>query len=373
MVQSDPSYSAILLDWDLEQEHQFDERAALKIIRAVRRRNKKVPIFLIADRTLVSELPLEVIKQVHEYIHLFGDTPAFIANRVDFAVDRYDEQLAAALLPGAQEVHRSGRLFVGRAGTHGRRGFSEASGGYAVPYASSARICCAPTWASPPHRLVPGLTISVLRQSRSGMRRASSARTGPSTFWVVPPLRTRLLATAIIGNNDMVLIDANCHKSICHSLTVTGGRPVYFKPTRNGYGMIGLVPLRRFSPDYIKQLIANSPFSAKATSQEPTYAVVTNSTYDGFCYDVQRVTSELARSVPRLHFDEAWYAYAKFHAIYRGRFAMDVPEDMPNRPLLFAVQSTHKMLAAFLHGVDDPRQAESTALRSISTSSTSRS
>ena len=56
MVQSDPSYSAILLDWDLEQEHQFDERAALKIIRAVRRRNKKVPIFLIADRTLVSEL-----------------------------------------------------------------------------------------------------------------------------------------------------------------------------------------------------------------------------------------------------------------------------------------------------------------------------
>ncbi len=93
MVQSDPSYSAILLDWDLEQEHQFDERAALKIIRAVRRRNKKVPIFLIADRTLVSELPLEVIKQVHEYIHLFGDTPAFIANRVDFAVDRYNEQL----------------------------------------------------------------------------------------------------------------------------------------------------------------------------------------------------------------------------------------------------------------------------------------
>ncbi len=75
--------------------------------------------------------------------------------------------------------------------------------------------------------------------------------------------------------------------------------------------------------------------------------MVTNSTYDGFCYDVQRVTSELARSVPRLHFDEAWYAYAKFHAIYRGRFAMDVPEDMPNRPLLFAVQSTHKMLAAF--------------------------
>ena len=73
--------------------NQFAEGAALAILRAVRRRNKKIPIFLIADRTLVSELPLEVVKQVHEYIHLFGDTPAFIANRVDFAVERYHEQL----------------------------------------------------------------------------------------------------------------------------------------------------------------------------------------------------------------------------------------------------------------------------------------
>ena len=93
LVTSDPSYSAILLDWDLEGENQFAEGAALAILRAVRRRNKKIPIFLIADRTLVSELPLEVVKQVHEYIHLFGDTPAFIANRVDFAVERYHEQL----------------------------------------------------------------------------------------------------------------------------------------------------------------------------------------------------------------------------------------------------------------------------------------
>jgi arginine decarboxylase len=93
LVTSDPSYSAILLDWDLEGDSQFEERAALDIIRGVRHRNKKVPIFLIADRTLVSELPLEVIKQVSEYIHLFGDTPAFIASRLDTAVERYHDQL----------------------------------------------------------------------------------------------------------------------------------------------------------------------------------------------------------------------------------------------------------------------------------------
>jgi arginine decarboxylase len=51
-----------------------------------------------------------------------------------------------------------------------------------------------------------------------------------------------------------------------------------------------------------------------------------------------------------VHFDEAWYAYAKFHPLYKNRFAMGVPDDMPNRPAIFSTQSTHKMLAAFSMG-----------------------
>ncbi|MBX7021144.1 arginine decarboxylase, partial [Providencia rettgeri] len=79
---------------------------------------------------------------------------------------------------------------------------------------------------------------------------------------------------------------------------------------------------------------------------DPSYAVVTNCTYDGFIYNVHQVVGQLSESVPRIHFDEAWYAYAKFHPLYRGRFAMDVDDNMPNRPTLFAVHSTHKMLPA---------------------------
>ena len=42
LVNSDPSQSAILLDWDLPENTQFDQRAALRIIRAVRRDRKSV-------------------------------------------------------------------------------------------------------------------------------------------------------------------------------------------------------------------------------------------------------------------------------------------------------------------------------------------
>jgi arginine decarboxylase len=346
LVKSDPSHSAILLDWDLEEEHQFDERAALKIIRAVRRRNKKVPIFLIADRTLVSELPLEVVKQVHEYIHLFGDTPAFIANRVDFAVARYNEQLLPPYFRELKKYTDQGAYSWDAPGHMGGVAFLKHPVGMQFHRFFGENLLRADLGISTSSL---GSWLDHIGPPAESERNAARIFGADWTFYVLSGSSTsnQIVGHGVIGNNDVVLIDANCHKSICHSLTVTGARPVYFKPTRNGYGMIGLVPMRRFSPEHIQQLIKESPFSADAPSQEPTYAVVTNSTYDGFCYDVQRVTAELARSVPRIHFDEAWYAYAKFHSIYRGRFAMDVPDDMPDRPVIFAVQSTHKMLAAF--------------------------
>src|SRR5271156_5065309 len=346
LVKSDPSHSAILLDWDLPEDHQFDERAALKIIRSVRRRNKKIPIFLIADRTLVDELPLEVVKEVHEYIHLFGDTPAFIANRVDFAVERYHERLLPPYFRELKKYNDQGAYSWDAPGHMGGVAFLKHPVGMEFHrffgenlMRSDLGISTSPLGSWLDHIGPPG----------ESERNAARIFGADWTFYVLGGSSTsnQIVGHGVIGQDDIVLADANCHKSICHSLTITGARPVYFKPTRNGYGMIGLVPLKRFSPESVKELIARSPFAAEAASQEATYAAVTNSTYDGLCYDVNKVVTELSQSVPRIHFDEAWYAYAKFHPIYRGRFAMDVADEMPNRPTLFAVQSTHKMLAAF--------------------------
>ncbi len=349
LVMSDPSHSAILLDWDLEGDNQFDERAALQILRAVRQRNKKIPIFLIADRTLVSELPLEVVRQVHEYIHLFGDTPAFIANRVDFAVERYHEQLLPPYFRELQKYTDQGAYSWDAPGHMGGVAFLKHPIGMEFHrffgenlLRADLGISTAPLGSWLDHIGPPG----------DSERNAARIFGADWTFYVLGGSSTsnQIVGHGVIAQDDIVLADANCHKSIAHVLTVTGARPVYFKPTRNGYGMIGLVPLRRFSPESVEELIAKSPFTPGAASRKPTYAVVTNSTYDGLCYDVNKVVEQLAESVPRVHFDEAWYAYAKFHELYEGRYAMGVPEDMPNRPAIFAVQSTHKMLAAFSMG-----------------------
>ena len=51
---------------------------------------------------------------------------------------------------------------------------------------------------------------------------------------------------------------------------------------------------------------------------------LTNCTFDGVVYDVQRVMEECLAIKPDLVFlwDEAWFAFARFHPVYRNRTAM---------------------------------------------------
>jgi arginine decarboxylase len=52
--------------------------------------------------------------------------------------------------------------------------------------------------------------------------------------------------------------------------------------------------------------------------------MLTNCTFDGFVYDVERVMEECLAIKPDLVFlwDEAWFAFARFHPVYRSRTAM---------------------------------------------------
>src|SRR6202000_904275 len=269
LVKSDPSHSAVLLDWDLPENNQFDERAALRIIRAVRRRNTKLPIFLIADRTLVSELPLEVVKQVHEYIHLFGDTPGFIANRLDFAVDRYDEQLLPPYFRELKKYNDQGAYSWDAPGHMGGVAFLKHPVGMQFHRYFGENLLRADLGISTSSL---GSWLDHIGPPAESERNAARIFGADWTFYVLGGSSTsnQIIGHGVIGHKDMVVADLNCHKSICHSLTVTGARPVYFKPTRNGYGMIGLVPLDRFKPEHIKALIEKSPFISGAVSRDPS-------------------------------------------------------------------------------------------------------
>ncbi len=48
-----------------------------------------------------------------------------------------------------------------------------------------------------------------------------------------------------------------------------------------------------------------------------------------------------------IHYDEAWYGYAKFNPMYAGRFGMhEDTRPAGDRPTVITTQSTHKLLVA---------------------------
>ena len=42
-----------------------------------------------------------------------------------------------------------------------------------------------------------------------------------------------------VADSDTILVDRNCHKSVTRLMMVVDVNPIYLKPTRNAYGMIG--------------------------------------------------------------------------------------------------------------------------------------
>ena len=90
-------------------------------------------------------------------------------------------------------------------------------------------------------------------------------------------------------------------------------------------------PLSEFSPESIRAKIDASPLT-RGRPPKVKLAVVTNSTYDGLCYNAELIKQQLGSSVEVLHFDEAWYAYAAFHEFFAGRYGMGTSRT-PDSPL----------------------------------------
>jgi arginine decarboxylase len=154
----------------------------------------------------------------------------------------------------------------------------------------------------------------------------------------------KMVWNSTVAPGDVVLVDRNCHKSILHAITMTGAVPVFLMPTRNHFGIIGPIPLEEFKWENIQKKIAANPFAREAKTK-PRVLTVTQSTYDGVVYNVDTIKEMLDGKVDTLHFDEAWLPHATFHDFYRGMHAIGTDRARCKESMIFATQSTHKMLA----------------------------
>ena len=63
----------------------------------------------------------------------------------------------------------------------------------------------------------------------------------------------RTIMQAYMTDNDVVVVDRNCHKSIEQGLMLTGAKPVYMVPSRNRYGIIGPIYPQEMQPETLQK------------------------------------------------------------------------------------------------------------------------
>lgn len=359
LVASDPSFACLVLDWSLGGEG--GEHQAATVLAAARARSERLPIFLMLERDELAALPLEVTEAVQECVFVLEDTPAFVAGRIDFAWRRYTDQLLPPYFRTLLEYSETHEYSMHTPGHAGGTAFRKTPVGKAFYdfYGENLFRTDLAVALGPLREL--GSLLDHSGKVIEAERNAARIFGAEDTFFVLNGTSTanQIVAHSAIVAGEVVLADRNCHKSMSYALTVTDAIPVYLRPARNGYGIIGPIPARELSREAVAAALAASPLARQAThgggapgaggeaDAAPVYAAITNSTYDGLCYDARLVSDLLAPSVPRIHFDEAWFGYARFHPLYRDRYAMHERDEDPARPTLYATQSTHKLLAAF--------------------------
>jgi arginine decarboxylase len=346
MVGSDSGIHCILLSWhgdDADGNH----KQATEVLRAVRTRNAKLPIFLLAGRDLAGSVSVEVATLTDEFIWVLDDTASFISGRVQASIDRYLEALLPPFVAALARYNRE-REYSWAAPGH--------QGGVAFLKSAIGRIFFdfyGENLFRTDMGIERGALGSVLGHSGPigeseryaarvfGAERSYSVLNGTSAS-------NRAIMSACVGDDEIALCDRNCHKSIEQGLVNTGGIAVFLRPTRNRFGIIGPIPPQQLEPESIANAIATNPLAKASGHKRAVYSVLTNCTYDGMCYNAADVETRLDKSVDRVHFDEAWYGYARFNPMYRDRYAMrGNPNTHPKKgPTVFATHSTHKLLAA---------------------------
>ncbi|WP_165748474.1 Orn/Lys/Arg decarboxylase N-terminal domain-containing protein [Cellulophaga sp. Z1A5H] len=336
--------SAVVVDWNINESIE----ARISSIRALKEKFSKLPVIIIAEKTTSEELPLEILNTVDGYYWLNDDTVTFMAGRINHAANTYVANVYPPFFKALKEYAETYKYAWHTPGHMGGEGFLKSAAGTAFYHFFGENVMRSDLSVSVPEL---GSLLDHSGVIKESEKLAATTFNSDLSYFILNGTSTanQVIWRSQVSNNDIALVDRNCHKSLNYAIVITGAIPVYMTPRRNNIGIIGPVRLSEFTKTTGLEKLKKNPLISKDTLQSKfKMSALTNSTYDGVCYNVRKIKQQLENHVSYLHFDEAWYAYAKFHQVYEGFYGMadDILENK-NHPPVFCSQSTHKLLTAF--------------------------
>ncbi|MCP5087142.1 MAG: aminotransferase class I/II-fold pyridoxal phosphate-dependent enzyme [Rhodobacteraceae bacterium] len=190
--------------------------------------------------------------------------------------------------------------------------------------------------------------VGPIKKAQENAARAFGAK---QTFFATNGTSTcnKIVVQALVRPGDIVLVDRDCHKSHHYGLVLAGAQVVYLDSyPLSEYSMYGAVPLREIKHQLLQ-------LKAAGKLDRVRMLLLTNCTFDGVVYNVERVMEECLAIKPNLVFlwDEAWFAFARFGPIYRQRTAMNAAQVLRKRLKTAAHIDKYESQQAELAGADD--------------------
>ncbi|NLC37053.1 MAG: arginine/lysine/ornithine decarboxylase [Alcaligenaceae bacterium] len=343
--------SAFILSIDDEEfdvDSPEDVAKAIKNLRSfigeLRFRNDEIPIYLYGETRTSQHIPNDILRELHGFIHMFEDTPEFVARHIIREARAYLDSLAPPFFRELLNYAADGSYSWHCPGHSGGVAFLKSPVGQMFHQFFGENMLRADVCNA-----VDELGQLLDHTGPIAESEINAARIfyADHCFFVTNGTSTsnKIVWHANVANDDVVVVDRNCHKSILHAITMTGAIPVFLRPTRNHLGIIGPIPLEEFEPENIQRKIEANPFARHAKDKRPRIMTLTQSTYDGVIYNVETIKAKLEGYIDTLHFDEAWLPHAAFHEFYKDMHAIGEGRPRSKDAMVFATHSTHKLLA----------------------------
>ncbi|HWT54166.1 MAG TPA: arginine/lysine/ornithine decarboxylase [Rhodocyclaceae bacterium] len=338
--------SAFVLSID-DEELAIEEEETIAELRAfveeIRYKNAEIPIFLHGETRTSRHIPNDILRELHGFIHMYEDTPEFIARHVVREAKAYVDSLPPPFFRALTDYAADGSYSWHCPGHSGGVAFLKSPVGRMFHQFFGENMLRADVCNAVEEL---GQLLDHTGPVAASERNAARIFNADHLFFVTNGTSTsnKIVWHSTVAPGDIVVVDRNCHKSILHAIMMTGAIPVFLMPTRNNFGIIGPIPREEFTWENIQKKIANHPF-ASLCKGKPRVLTITQSTYDGILYNVEDIKTELDGKIDTLHFDEAWLPHAAFHDFYGDYHAIGADRPRCQESMVFSTQSTHKLLA----------------------------
>ena len=228
--------SAFILSIDDEEfdvDSPEDVAGAIKNLRTfigeLRFRNADIPIYLYGETRTSEHIPNDILRELHGFIHMFEDTPEFVARHIIREARSYIDSLAPPFFRELVKYAQDGSYSWHCPGHSGGVAFLKSPVGQMFHQFFGENMLRADVCNAVDEL---GQLLDHTGPIAESELNAARIFHADHCYFVTNGTSTsnKVVWHANVAADDIVVVDRNCHKSILHAITMTVRSPFFCVP-----------------------------------------------------------------------------------------------------------------------------------------------